>query len=55
MAAMPPQAIVVSESGISSARQLEQLEQQGVHAVLVGETLMRAEDPAAALADLRCF
>ncbi len=50
---MPPGAIVVSESGISSAGQLEELQALGVHAVLVGETLMRAPDPAAALAELR--
>jgi indole-3-glycerol phosphate synthase len=49
---MPPGAIVVSESGIGAAAQLEALEQLGVHAVLVGETLMRAPDPAAAIRDL---
>jgi indole-3-glycerol phosphate synthase len=53
MSAMPPGAIVVSESGISSAAQLVSLQAQGVGAVLVGETLMRAEDPAAALRSLR--
>jgi indole-3-glycerol phosphate synthase len=53
--AMPPEAVVVSESGISSATQLAALQARGVHAVLVGETLMRAGDPAAALADLRSF
>jgi indole-3-glycerol phosphate synthase len=50
---MPPGALVVSESGISEPAQLEALERQGVDAVLVGETLMRAEDPAAALTGLR--
>lgn len=55
MAAMPAGALVVSESGISSAAQLAALEGQGVDAVLVGETLMRASDPAAALAELRSF
>jgi indole-3-glycerol phosphate synthase len=53
MAAIPAGALVVSESGISSAAQLAALERAGVHAVLVGETLMRAADPAAALAELR--
>jgi indole-3-glycerol phosphate synthase len=52
---MPAGALVVSESGISSAGQLALLQEQGVDAVLVGETLMRAGDPAAALADLRSF
>ena len=55
MAGMPAGALVVSESGISSAAQLAALEGQGVDAVLVGETLMRASDPAAALAELRSF
>jgi indole-3-glycerol phosphate synthase len=53
MAQMPDGVIVVSESGISSAAQLESLGGQGVEAVLVGETLMRAADPAAALSALR--
>ncbi len=52
---MPSAAIVVSESGISSAAQLAALERQGVDAVLVGETLMRAADPVAALHELRSF
>jgi len=55
MDAMPAGALVVSESGISSAAQLAALEGQGVDAVLVGETLMRAPDPAAALVELRSF
>jgi indole-3-glycerol phosphate synthase len=55
MAAMPAEAIVVSESGISSPAQLAALENAGVDAVLIGETLMRAADPAAALRDLRSF
>jgi indole-3-glycerol phosphate synthase len=55
MGAMPADVISVSESGISSATQLAALQSEGVDAVLVGETLMRAGDPAAALADLRSF
>ena len=46
---MPPAATVVSESGISQPEQLRELEAQGVAAVLVGETLMRAPDPGSAL------
>ena len=53
--AMPEGTLVVSESGISSATQLAALQAQGVDAVLVGETLMRAGDPAAALAGLRAL
>jgi indole-3-glycerol phosphate synthase len=49
---MPAGAIVVSESGIAAPEQLRELERQGVSAVLVGETLMRAPDPQRALAAL---
>lgn len=49
MGRIPGDVIVVSESGISSPAQLRSLHSAGVQAVLVGETLMRAADPAAAL------
>jgi indole-3-glycerol phosphate synthase len=49
---MPAGALVVSESGISTAAQLDTLARQGVDAVLVGETLMRSGDPQAALRSL---
>jgi indole-3-glycerol phosphate synthase len=55
MAGMPDGVIVVSESGIATAEQLEKLRLEGVAAVLVGETLMRAPDPAAALRALKTF
>jgi len=47
--AVPGGVLVVSESGIGSTEQLRQLEREGVDAVLVGESLMRAPDPAQAL------
>ena len=47
--AIPPDVAVVSESGIGSPEQLRELRDDGVDAVLVGESLMRAGDPAAAL------
>ncbi len=47
--AIPPGVLVVSESGIGRPEQLRTLQEQGVHAVLVGELLMRAGDPAGAL------
>ncbi|MBA3810011.1 MAG: indole-3-glycerol phosphate synthase TrpC [Solirubrobacterales bacterium] len=53
MDAVPAGVIVVSESGIADAEQLRRLHQRGVQAVLVGETLMRAGDPEAALRKLR--
>jgi indole-3-glycerol phosphate synthase len=48
LADVPAGKIVVSESGISSREQLDELERVGVDAVLVGETLMRAPDVEAA-------
>jgi indole-3-glycerol phosphate synthase len=52
LAEMPVGTMVVSESGISAPEQLEQLECEGVAAVLVGESLMRAPDPRQALVEL---
>jgi indole-3-glycerol phosphate synthase len=52
LAEMPPGATVVSESGIAAPQQLRELEAQGVAAVLVGESLMRATDPRGALGAL---
>jgi indole-3-glycerol phosphate synthase len=49
MSRIPASATVISESGISTPEQLRRLRGAGVHAVLVGETLMRSADPAAAL------
>jgi indole-3-glycerol phosphate synthase len=53
--AIPHGVAVVSESGIASAEQLCVLEGEGVDAVLVGETLMRAENPEQALRELTAF
>jgi indole-3-glycerol phosphate synthase len=50
---IPPGVLVVSESGIRERRDVELLENIGVDAALIGETLMRAEDKSAALAALR--
>ncbi len=44
--------MVVSESGIHYREQIEELEQVGVDAVLVGEALMRAPDPESAAREL---
>jgi indole-3-glycerol phosphate synthase len=44
---------VVSESGIEDAFTLRSLEAAGVHAFLIGEALMRAEEPGEALRELR--
>jgi indole-3-glycerol phosphate synthase len=52
LADVPAGKIVVSESGITDRDQIEELEQAGVDAVLIGEVLMRAEDPEAAVREL---
>lgn len=41
---VPPQTIVVSESGQRTREDLERLAEAGVDAVLIGEAVMRAED-----------
>lgn len=46
---VPPGRTVVSESGVREPADLEALRACGVDAVLVGEALMSAADPAAAL------
>jgi indole-3-glycerol phosphate synthase len=46
---IPAGKTVISESGFHSREQLDALERVGVDAVLVGESLMRATDPEAAL------
>ena len=45
---VPAGKTVVSESGFSSRDELDELERVGVDAVLIGETLMRADDIEAA-------
>lgn len=50
---LPPGYCLVSESGIRTRADVVRLAQAGVHAVLVGETLMRAPDVGAKLRELR--
>ena len=51
-AALPPGSITVSESGISTSRELKAILDAGYHAALIGESLMKAEKPGEALASL---
>jgi len=44
---LPEAGILVSESGIRTTDDVERLGRAGVHAVLVGESILRAPDPAA--------
>lgn len=52
-ALIPPQVLFVSESGVKSAGDVAKLRAVDADAVLIGETLMRAEDKRAKLDELR--
>jgi indole-3-glycerol phosphate synthase len=49
---IPPGPIVVSESGFTTAADVRRVTAAGVHAILVGEALVRAPDPGARLRGL---
>jgi indole-3-glycerol phosphate synthase len=49
---VPPDVPVVAESGIVTRADVEALDEAGVEGMLVGETLMRAGDPARAAKEL---
>lgn len=49
---VPAETLFVSESGIRSREDVARLQQAGVGAILVGETLMRADDMGAKIAEL---
>lgn len=49
---LPPEVVVVSESGISSPLEVKALKEHGVEAALIGEALMAAEDIGAKLREL---
>lgn len=49
---LPPEQIVVSESGISSRHAIEKLKEWGVNAVLIGEALVTAVDIPAKMREL---
>ena len=54
LASLVPQGkIVIAESGIQSRKDIEFLMQSGIHAFLIGETLMKADDIAEKLRELR--
>ena len=50
---VPADVIFVSESGVKSAEDIARLREIGADAVLIGETLMRADDKSAKLKELR--
>lgn len=50
---MPANIVAVAESGVRDARDADELFAAGYHAVLVGESLVTAPDPAAAVREMR--
>lgn len=52
VATIPPEILVVTESGIRTPADVARMRAADVHAFLVGEAFMRAADPGAALRDL---
>jgi len=49
----PKNVVAISESGIATPADAARVRAAGAHAVLVGESLMRAEDPAALIEQFR--
>jgi indole-3-glycerol phosphate synthase len=50
---VPPDRFAVAESGMTTREDVERALEAGARAVLIGEALMRADDPAAKLRELR--
>lgn len=50
---LPPTAVKVSESGLHSPEDMDSLGALGYQAYLIGEALVKADDPAARLRELR--
>ena len=49
---IPAGKLIIAESGIRSADDVQRMQRLGVHALLIGEALMRAPDPAAKVREL---
>jgi len=50
---VPEEILFVAESGVKTRADIEALQEIGVDAVLIGETMMRAENKKAKLKELR--
>lgn len=50
---VPKEVLFVAESGVKTGKEIEALQEAGVDAVLIGETLMKALDKKAKLQELR--
>jgi indole-3-glycerol phosphate synthase len=53
--AIPPNVVLVAESGIHHADDARRMHEAGADAILVGELLMRSEDPAMAIKELTAW
>ncbi len=49
---IPAGKVIVAESGLQTPQDLQRMQRLGVHAVLIGEALMTAPDPAAKIKEL---
>ena len=49
---IPTDKLIISESGIHTRGDVERLVESGIHAMLVGESLIRAEDTPAKIREL---
>ena len=49
---IPAGKVIVAESGIQTAEDVQRMQRLGVHALLIGEALMTAPDPAAKVREL---
>jgi len=52
MNSVPSDRLIVTESGIHTRDDVALMRQKGIHAFLVGEAFMRADDPGDKLAEL---
>ena len=52
---IPRERVVVAESGIKGRAEARRMREAGADAILAGEVLMRATDPAAVIGELRAF
>ena len=52
IAGVPAERLLITESGILARADVQRMRAAAVHAILVGEAFMRADDPGAALAAL---
>jgi len=50
---MPAGTLVISESGVQSAADIARLHGAGARGFLIGESLMRADDPVALIGELK--